>query len=200
MRGLRFFPAAEILDRQKLSLDELTGIFRRDLGIRGPIIVGRDDLLRLRAIEIGQIFARRRQIALGLRHLINHSYRRFRENGNRRRYHFKLTHAEFFSRQKRLILPCDFNVTDTAFNKGDGGPACAGIQDRHVIIKRLEIGACLAFVTIIGLQGPAIGGQIVPPRPARGFRIGGNHLHAGLGQISPVVNALGIAFAYQKHN
>ena len=42
--------------------------------------------------------------------------------------------------------------------------------------------------------------QIVPARAARSLRVRRNHLHAGLDQIVPILDTLGIALAHQEHD
>src|SRR3546814_9048355 len=46
--------------------------------------------------------------------------------------------------------------------------------------------------------GISISGQIVPPRTARGFRIGCDHPDAGPRQITPIPDVLRVSLAHQK--
>src|SRR3546814_9146920 len=63
-------------------------------------------------------------------------------------------------------------------------------QLHHIVARRLA--------RSIGPGGISISGQIVPPRTARGFRIGCDHPDAGPRQITPIPDVLRVSLAHQK--
>src|SRR3546814_9531207 len=63
--------------------------------------------------------------------------------------------------------------------------ARAGIQHRDVL-EQLHHIVARRLARSIGPGGISISGQIVPPRTARGFRIGCDHPDAGPRQITPI--------------
>ena len=48
--------------------------------------------------------------------------------------------------------------------------------------------------------GHSPSGEVIPPRAARGLGVRRDHRHAGLHQVVPVLDALGIALAHEEHD
>jgi hypothetical protein len=84
-------------------------------------------------------------------------------------------------------------------DEADGRAARAGVEHRDVLVQLGDVvlGLGLAAVLLLGV-GP--GGEEVPARAAGGLRVGGDHFHARLDQIVPVLDLLGIALAHQEHD
>ena len=78
--------------------------------------------------------------------------------------------------------------------------AGAGIQHRNVLIKPRHECACLAFVVLVVPQRVAPGSEVIPPRAPRSFRVRRNDAYAFPGEVSPIPDVLGVAFANQEHD
>jgi hypothetical protein len=102
--------------------------------------------------------------------------------------------AEFLQRQIGLVLPGQQHVADAALREGGGRSARAGVQHRHVAVKRAD--EVLRVLAV--LFGPGPGGQIVPARAAAGLGVGRDHLHPFGHQVAPVLDALGVPLAHQE--
>ncbi|MNI06112.1 hypothetical protein D3C73_590840 [compost metagenome] len=58
----------------------------------------------------------------------------------------------------------------------------------------------LGFIIVVVVKRIAPGGKIVPACPSGGFRVRRDDFHPFFQQIRPVLDAFGIALAYQEHN
>src|SRR3546814_5880966 len=67
-----------------------------------------------------------------------------------------------------------------------------GEKHRHIIFGRGLRTARLAAI------GPCC--KEVPARAAAGLRVGGNDLHAGVDEVVPILDVLGIALADEEYN
>ncbi len=138
--------------------------------------------------------------AAAQRHLVDHGDRRLGEDAERRHDDLELVGAEILHREERLVLPGDQHVADAALRERRRRAARARIEHRHVLIQlrdeRLGRGGAAARL----LQRPGPGREVVPARAARGLRVRRDHRHAGLRQVAPVLDALGIALAHQEHD
>ena len=112
----------------------------------------------------------------------------------------ELVGAELVEHQERLVLPRQEHVAEAALGEGGGRAARTGVEHRHVAEQVAEIGLGLGLVAAILVERPAIGGQIVPARPAGGLGIGRDHRHARLGEVAPVLDALRVALADDEHD
>jgi len=78
--------------------------------------------------------------------------------------------------------------------------ARAGIENRNILIETVHVVPCTRIAAAGLLPRPAPGGEIIPARPARGFRVRRDDGNSGLDEIGPVVNIFGIALAHQKYD
>ena len=67
---------------------------------------------------------------------------------------------------------------------------------KSCVTKAARVGLVAARL----LQRVAPGRQVVPARAARGLGVGRDHRDAGLHQVVPVLDALGVALAHQEHD
>ena len=61
-----------------------------------------------------------------------------------------------------------------------------------------DVGAGAGLVALVVPHGPAPGGEVGPARAAGGLRVRRDHLHAGLDEVGPVVDALRVAAAGRR--
>ena len=97
-----------------------------------------------------------------------------------------------------LVFPGQQDVANTPLGEGHRGTACARVEYRDVGKELADELPGLGVIAARCLQRIAICRQIPPTGTARGFRVGGDHRDAGLDQIVPVLDALGVAFSDQK--
>ena len=171
-----------------------------EFGMGGAEIVLGDDRLRRRRIEELQIGLRLLARALGVDVGVDHRHRRLGEDRQRRRDNLELVLAEFLAGEEGVVFPGDQHVAEAALGEGDGRAARAGVEHRRVLVDRRDevLGLGLVAAELLFAVGP--GGEIVPARAAGGLGVGGDHRNAGLGEIVPVVDALGIALVHEKHD
>ena len=112
----------------------------------------------------------------------------------------ELVLAKFLERQESFVLPGQQHVAHAALDEGGGGAARPGIEHRHVPEQRGDELAGLLLVAARLFQDVSPGRQIVPARAAGSLGIRRDHDDAGLDQVGPVVDALGIALAHQEHD
>ncbi|MPL67344.1 hypothetical protein SDC9_13035 [bioreactor metagenome] len=193
--GLRLGPAAEILDRHQMQRLEARGILGRGLrAVPGAVEVLERQRLRLGAVEVFEIGIGQRALRVGLDVGIDHRNRRLGEDRDRGHDDVESIGAKLLFGQPGLVLPGEQHIADAALRKGRGRAARAGVEHRDMAEEIADEGLRVLSV----LLGPGPGGQVVPARPARGLRIGGDDLDAVLHQIAPVVDALRIALAHQE--
>src|SRR6478752_301236 len=96
--------------------------------------------------------------------------------------------------EQRLVLVAQQRVAG-ALEEGLRGLATGLGLDLHVVLdQRVDVGEPGGLVLApVALGG--VGGEQVPLRRARAERVGGDHLDAGLEQVVPVLDALGVALA-----
>jgi len=76
----------------------------------------------------------------------------------------------------------------------------APLSHRHIMIELAHEITRLRLIAVVGAQRIAPGRQIVPARPAGGFRVRRDDGHTRLHQIRPVVNGLRVALAHHQQN
>ncbi|MNS84121.1 hypothetical protein D3C72_1179340 [compost metagenome] len=130
--------------------------------------------------------------------LVHHSHSGFGQDGDRRGDHVELG-AEFFFEQVGLVLPGDEHITLVALGKGDGGAAGAGVQHGHVAVQLGDKVLGLRVAAQLAL-GELPRGQVVPAGAARGLGVGRDHADAGLDEVVPVLDALGVALAHHEND
>ncbi|MPM54087.1 hypothetical protein SDC9_100860 [bioreactor metagenome] len=200
VRLVRLGPAAKgLVDGHQRELGEL--LLKLGLGLFAgrTVEILACNLLALVGIQMLQIFLGQRATALLVHHLVDHGHRRLGQDGQRRRNDLELVRAELLERQEGLVFPGQQYVAHTTLHKGDGGAARACVQHRHVLVQIAHefLGLVVAAVLALG-EFPR--GQIVPARAARSLGVGRDHLHTGLDQVIPVLDALGVALLYQEHD
>src|SRR4029078_9524160 len=85
-------------------------------------------------------------------------------------------------------------------NKGSGCAACAGIEDRNVLIKASHEVAGFGIVVVVLLERVTPGGKVIPAGAAGGLWVGRDHVEARADEIVPILDLLRIAFAYKEDN
>ena len=132
-------------------------------------------------------------------HLVHDSHRWLRKNADGRHDDVDFVFG-FSERQIRFVLPCEKHVADAALHEGRGRSARAGIEHRHVLVQRGHELTRLRLVAAVLLPRVFPRGKIVPARAARCLRVRRDDLDARLHQIVPVLDALRVALAHEKHD
>mmetsp|Transcript_38549 Transcript_38549/g.63491 ORF Transcript_38549/g.63491 Transcript_38549/m.63491 type:complete len:347 (-) Transcript_38549:206-1246(-) len=163
---------------------------------RAEVVAG-DDLLRLgRPVEVEVGLGQRRRALLG-DDLVDDGHGRLGLDGDAGVDLLELALAELVLDQLDLGLERDEHVTDAALREGGGGAAAAAVQHRHV---GEDLAHALAGLGLAAAGGDdaAPGRQVAIAAVAGDLGVGDDDLHAGPGQVAPVLDALGVALAHQE--
>ena len=201
MGGLRLVPAAKgLFDGDELNVRELALELLRHFGkLRTIIILRRDGLTFGRVKEFEIRFCNLFGAAL-LHHAIHPGDRRLGEDAERGVDDLELVAAVFLHGEKGFVFPRDEHVTDAALHEGRGRSAGAGVEHGDVLEELSQVLNRLGRVAAVVLRGPRPGGKVVPARTAGGLRVGRNDRDAGLDEVAPILDPLGISFAHEKDN
>mmetsp|Transcript_1013 Transcript_1013/g.2518 ORF Transcript_1013/g.2518 Transcript_1013/m.2518 type:complete len:300 (-) Transcript_1013:577-1476(-) len=165
---------------------------------RAEVVAG-DDLLRLgRPVEVEVGLGQRRRALLG-DDLVDDGHGRLGLDGDAGVDLLELALAELVLDQLDLGLERDEHVTDAALREGGGGAAAAAVQHRHV---GEDLAHALAGLGLAAAGGDdaAPGRQVAIAAVAGDLGVGDDDLHAGPGQVAPVLDALGVALAHQEQH
>jgi len=186
------------------------------LGMLRTVSVVGDDLLGLGRIQVVEILCRESPDLRSARIdvLVDDGHGRLGENRHRRDDDVERVGSEFLDGEDGLVLPCEKHVADLALHERRRGAACAGIEDGHMgveltqVIGRDLLGllhlvlelriAHLLDVAELAFEDVAPRGELVPSRAAGRLRVRGDHLDAGLDEVLPRLEALGVALADEE--
>ncbi|MNK73376.1 hypothetical protein D3C87_928710 [compost metagenome] len=196
--GLR--PATEgLVDGHQRELGELLVVL--GLGLVGgrAVEVAARDVLAFVGVQVLQVLLGHGARALLVDHLVDHRHAGLGQDGDGRHDDLELLGAEFLQRQEGFVFPGQQHVAHAALHEGDGRAARAGVEHGHVLVQVADEFLGLGFTAVLAL-GEFPGREVVPAGAARGLGVGGDHLHAGLDQVVPVLQALGVALLHQEHD
>jgi len=179
---------------------EARRITRGHLRIAWPVVMPRDDLLPLRAVQIAEVRPRDLARAAPQGHLLDHRHRRLGENADRGHHDLEFVGAQLAHREQRLVLPGHQHIPESTLHESDRRAASTGVEHRHVLVQPSHELPCARLIAPRLRAGPGPGGQIVPAGAAGGLGVGCDHRHAGAHQIAPVVNSFRVAVADQEHD
>jgi len=179
-----------------------------DFRLDGAKIVLGGELLSLGRVKIVEVRLGHFFRTVFFRDFVHHGDWRLGQNADAGRDDFVLVFPQFIHRQKRFIFPADQHIADLALHEGVGGASGGGIQHWNMLIEfgdellsfglgRLHVVRLASLLELrqiaqFALERETPGGQIIPTSAAARFGIGGNHFHARLHQIPPVLDLLGI--------
>ena len=183
-----------------VDLGKAGGILRGDGRIARPVVVPRDDFLRLRRVQVLEVGVGHLPGALAQRHLVHDRHRRLGQDAHRRHDDIHLARTQCRLRQKCLVLPAHQDVAEPALDEGGAGGPGARIQHRDVPEQPGQVGLGTRLRRAGLAHGPCPGSQVIPPGAAGGLRIGRDHLDARAREVAPVPDALRVALAHQEHD
>ena len=102
-------------------------------------------------------------------------------------------------RKESLILPCQENISLSVFHKRGCGTSRSGIQHNDIPVQFADRFEDLLFALPLLLK-EIPGSQIIPHRPSRGLRIGGDHSDIFSDQITPVIDLFRIAASHKEND
>ena len=123
----------------------------------------------------------------------------FGKDGVARIDDFKLVRCELFADVVGFVLKGNQHVADVALAEGGGGRAASVFKDGGVFQKGGGKFFSLVFITVVCFQSVAVCAEEGVAAVAGGFRVGDDDLHTVFGQIGPVFNLFGIAFAHEEY-
>jgi hypothetical protein len=162
-------------------------------------VVLRGDLLAFRAVKEVQV-----GLGVGGRTLLghgalDHGHRVLGHDGGAGVDRIDLALAELVVHRYDLGFKRHQHVADVALQEDAGGIAPAARQHRHVLVELAhELGGLRVGAALGAHLAP--GGQVGHAAVATGLGVDHHHLHAGLDQVVPVLDALGVALAHQEQH
>ena len=191
-----FRPCAEFFIRiERFDIRKISFVCGEDFAVARTQIQFGGKLLGGFAPKVGQIFLRRLLRTFFIRHAVHDGNRRFRQNRVARVNNLKLILSQFFADMIRLVFKSNQNIADIALTERRRCRPAAAFKYRRVFQQSSDKFLGFAFISAKRLQTVAVCAQKGVAAVAGGFRVGDDDLHAVFGQIGPVFNLFGIAFA-----
>ena len=199
MGGLGFFPAAEaFVDGEEFDFGEEFFVFFGDGGVAGAVEVAGDEFLGGGGVEEFEVGLGDGFHAVGFGVFVDDGDRGFGEDGGGGGDDGEFVLAEFSEREEGFVFPGEENVALAALGEGERCAAGAGIKNGDMFIEIGDEGLGFGFVVVVLFEGPAPGGEVVPAGAAGGFGVWGDDLDAGLDEVGPVFDGLGVALADEE--
>ena len=148
----------------------MPAVLRRDVRVARPVVVPGHDGLPLGRVEELQVRVRDGACPFPVDHPVDDRHRRLRQDADRGDNDLDLV-LGLLDREIRLVLPREEHVANAALNEGVGRATRAGIEHRHVGEELRQERARRLLVPARLAERVSPGGQVVPARASRRFRI-----------------------------
>ena len=97
-----------------------------------------------------------------------------------------------------LVFPGQEHIADAPLHECGRGTAGAGVKDGHIFVELRHEFARLAFIAPVLPQGVGVGGEVIPTRAARGFRVWRDDGDAPLHEVAPILDAFRVPLADEE--